>query len=311
MILLSILVPICAVVGLGFISARSGFIRPELISAMSQFVMKIALPAFLLQALASKNLQDIWNPQYFLGYAGGSLLLFALSFLICKYAFKANLTESSVLSMGGSMSNTGFIGTAILTLLIGSHAAVYLSLTLIIENLLIVTLMMLIAERGTQQQAQSQSKILQQTLKRICQNPVILSIVAGMGCVIFNIQLPALLSKILVLLGQTASPLALFVIGGSLVAMQLSSIGVLSWVLTGLKVIVMPLVVFAVLYMLDADSEMLFVGTLLAALPMPIAFGIFGQHYGLQDKALPPLVLSTLFGFVVVALILTQAPHYL
>jgi predicted permease len=49
--------------------------------------------------------------------------------------------------MGASMSNTGFMGTAILTMLIGSHAAIYISLTLIIENLLIVALMLILAKR--------------------------------------------------------------------------------------------------------------------------------------------------------------------
>jgi hypothetical protein len=44
---------------------------------------------------------------------------------------------------------------------------------------------------------------------------------------------------------------------------------------------------------------------------MPIAFGIFAQHYGVQEKALPPLVLSTLIGFIVVAVILTQSGYYL
>ena len=54
--------------------------------------------------------------------------------------------------MGASMSNTGFMGTAILTMLMGSHAAIYISLTLIIENLLIVALMLILAEAGLHQQ---------------------------------------------------------------------------------------------------------------------------------------------------------------
>jgi len=99
--LFTILFPICAVVFLGYIAARTQFITPSLIMAMSQFVMKISLPAFLLQALASKHLSDIWSPQYFIAYAGGSLLLYGVVFFCCRYFFKASLTESGVLAMGG------------------------------------------------------------------------------------------------------------------------------------------------------------------------------------------------------------------
>ncbi len=309
--LLTILFPICAVVFLGYIAARTQFITPSLITVMSQFVMKISLPAFLLQALASKHLNDIWSPQYFIAYAGGSLLLYGVVFFCCRYFFKASLTESGVLAMGGSMSNTGFIGTAILTLLIGSHSAIYLSLTLIVENLLIVTLMLILAERGLQAPGTAGKSILTGTLLRILKNPVILSIMLGILCILLDIQLPELLSSTLKMLGQTASPLALFVIGGSLIGMNLRSLTSFSWFLTVIKVIVMPLLIFSLLWAFDVSREMLFIGTLLAALPMPIAFGIFAQHYGVQDKALPPLVLSTLMGFIVVAVILTQSGYYL
>src|SRR5690606_3070678 len=122
------------------------------------------------------------------------------------------------------------------------------------------------------------------------QNPVILAILIGISCVLLQLKLPEFLVQVLEMLGKTASPLALFVIGGSLVGMKLSTVNVQSAVLVALKVIVMPLLIFSLLWLMNVSREMMFVGTLLAALPMPIAFGIFAQHYGLGEKALAPLV---------------------
>jgi hypothetical protein len=34
---------------------------------------------------------------------------------------------------------------------------------------------------------------------------------------------------------------------------------------------------------------------------MPIVFGIMGQHYGLSDKALSALMLSTILGFMLLS----------
>ena len=104
------------------------------------------------------------------------------------------------------------------------------------------------------------------------------------------------------MLGKTASPVALFVIGGSLVGMSLKAIDLQSIILVLLKLVLMPLTIFILLSVLpDVTQEMRYAGTLLAALPMPIIFGIFGQNYGLSDKALSALMLSTLLGFMLIS----------
>lgn len=295
---LTVILPICLLLLLGFICVKFEFILPEHITGLSQFVFKISLPAFLLQALASKRFDEIWHPSYFIAYGGGSLIIFALAFFLYRKYFQCRLTESGVLAMGASMSNTGFIGTAILTMLIGQHAAIYLSLTLIIENLLIVALTLVIAEVGMQQH-QVTSQLLKQTLHNVIKNPVILSIVLGMLCVVLNIHLPFYVVQVLEMLGKTASPIALFVIGASLVGMSLKSLNMQSVILVGFKIVLMPLTIFVLFSILpNVSQEMLYAGTLLAALPMPIVLGILGQNYGLSDKALTALMLSTIFGFI-------------
>ena len=298
---LNVILPICILLLLGFICVRFEFILQEHIKGLSQFVFKISLPAFLLQALASKRFDEIWNPSYFIAYGGGSLLVFVLAFWVYYKYFHCRLTESGVLSMGASMSNTGFIGTAILTMLIGQHAAIYLSLTLIIENLLIVALTLIIAEAG-EHQHRTIPQLLKQTLNNVIKNPVILSILFGVICIILNIHLPAYVVQALEMLGKTASPIALFVIGGSLVGMSLKAVNVQSVMLVGFKILLMPLIIFVLLSILpNVSQEMRYAGTLLAALPMPIVFGILGQNYGLNDKALTALMLSTILGFVVLS----------
>ena len=132
------------------------------------------------------------------------------AFLLYRYYFNSSLTHASVLAMGASMSNTGFIGTAILTLLIGSQSAIYLSLTLIVENLIIVALMLILAERGLQSSAKSGGQVYAETVQRLLKNPVILSILLGMLCVFMNFKLPQAIAQVLEMLGKTASPLAFY-----------------------------------------------------------------------------------------------------
>ncbi|WP_151793123.1 AEC family transporter [Acinetobacter nosocomialis] len=293
-----VILPILILLLMGYCSVLIKLVTPEQIKALSAFVIKIALPAFLIQSLTNKNLQDIWHPAYFIAYGGGSLILFFLAFIIYRKYFKNSLTHSAVISMGASMSNTGFMGTAILTMLMGSHAAIYISLTLIIENLLIVALMLILAEAGLHQQ-QRLLPLLKKTFINLIKNPVIIAILVGMSCILLGIHLPSKLGQALELLGRTASPLALFAIGGSLVGIGITAVNLQSVLLAGFNVILMPVVIFGLFLLLpNVSQEMLYAGTLIAALPMPIAFGIFGQAYGLNERALTPLMISTIIGFI-------------
>ena len=168
-----------------------------------------------------------------------------------------------------------------------------------------MTLALIIAEAGIHRH-RATSQLLKQTLYNVIKNPVILSIVFGMLCVILNIQLPSSIVQVLEMLGKTASPIALFVIGGSLVGMSLKAVDLQSMTLVLIKIVLMPLTIFLLFSLLpNVSQEMLYAGTLLAALPMPIALGILGQNYGLGDKALSALMLSTILGFMLVSGLIT------
>lgn len=299
---LSVLLPIFILLFLGYFSVKINLIHKEQISALSAFVIKISLPALLLVALASKDLHEIWYPSYFFVYAGISFLLYLTVFLVFYYFFKHRFSHAAVFAMGGAMSNTGFIGTAILTLLMGNQATIYISLTLIVENVIIVTMVLALAEAGLQQQ-QNIGLLLRQTLLKLLKNPVILSVLVGLSCAFFQIHLPTQLNQALDLLGKTASPIALFVIGGGLVGLSIQKIDMESVFLVFAKMVIMPLAVFAGLSLMpNVSQEMLYAGTIIAALPMPAAFIIFSQAYHVEDqKTLTPLMISTFLGFAIIS----------
>ncbi len=294
----SVILPIIFLLLFGYASVRFKLIDKSQISALSAVVIKVSLPALLFHVLASKDFHEIWHPSYFIVYATVSVFIFALTFCITYKFFKNSFSHSAVLAMGSSMSNTGFIGTAILTLLMGNQATVYISLTLIVENVIVITLLLALAEAGLQKQKQF-SILIKQTLLKLIKNPVIISVILGLICAATGIHLPKALDQALEMLGRTASPLALFVIGGGLVGLSIQSVSVQSFILVFLKVLLMPALVFMGLSLMpNTTQDMIYAGTMIAALPMASAFGIFGQYYGLNEKALTPLMMSTFLGFI-------------
>ena len=296
----AVVIPIFLLLFLGYLTVKINLLNKVQIDSVGAFVIKIALPALLLHALASKNLKDIWFPSYFLVYAGMTFVLFCLTFWIASKFFKNTQPHSTILSMGACMSNTGLIGTAVLTLLMGNHATTYISLVVIIESMLLIPAVLVIAEMGLQKQTDLRS-IVKNTAQTLFKNPLFISVILGITCATLHIQLPRYLDQILAMLGQAASPLALFAIGGSLVGLGIRSINLQSVWLVISNNILMPLGVFLGLSVVGVSQEMLYAGTIIAAMPMPTLFGILGQGYGMREEVLTPLMLSTVVGFMVVS----------
>ncbi|OTG62291.1 transporter [Acinetobacter sp. ANC 3903] len=301
----AVIVPIFFLLAFGCLSVKLQLLTKEQVNAVGAFVIKIALPALFFQSLAAKDLHEIWYPEYFFVYSGVTFILYVTAFFIVSHYFKNNHSQSSVLSLGAAMSNTGLIGTAVLTLLMGQKAMTYTSLVVIIESVLLIPVVLILAELGTSQKA-NLAQIIKGTLLTLLKNPLFMGVMLGIACAVFQIHIPKLLDQVLALLGQTASPLALFSIGGGMVGLTLKYVNMQSFYLVISSNLLMPLLMFLGLsYLTDVSQEMVYAGTLIAALPMPTIFGILGQAYGLNEKTLTPLLMSTIFGFIVVSILIT------
>lgn len=302
---LAVVVPIFFLLALGYLSVKLSLLSKDQVGTIGSFVIKIALPALFLQSLAAKKLDEIWFAEYFFVYASITFALYACAYGIVFKYFKYNRSETAVFSLGAAMSNTGLIGTAVLTLIMGQKAMMYTSLVVIIESVLLIPMVLVLAEVGNQAKARIDI-ILKNTFLMLFKNPLFMGVILGIGCSVFQIKLPHYLDEVLLLLGQTASPLALFAIGGGIVGMTLKYVNLPSFYIVISSNIVMPLLVFLGLtYLTSVSQEMVYAGTIIAALPMPTIFAMLGQVYGLNERALTPLLMSTILGFVVVSGLIT------
>lgn len=300
-VIFSVILPIFLLLFCGYTSVKLNLMTKEQISALGAFVIKIALPALLLHALSAKDVSELWYPSFLMVYAAVTTLLFSITFYLSRQIFKNKLSHSAILSLGSSMSNTGLIGAAVLTLLMGNQSTLYISLIVILESMLLIPTVLILAEVGLLKQSNILA-ILKSTLITLIKTPLFLAVVFGLIFAMFQIQIPEQLDQVLALIGQTASPLALFVIGGGMVGLSIRYITPQSIYLVVSKNIVMPILVFIGLSTFtNVSKEMLYAGTLIAALPMPSLFGILGQIYGLNEKAFTPLMMSTIVGFIVVS----------
>lgn len=298
---LSVIIPIFLLLFSGYASVKLNLLSKEQVSIVGTFVIRVALPALFLQALSSKDLGAIWQPELFYSYIVVTAFVFAIALGILVKHFKNNLSDAAILSIGASMSNTGLLGTAILSLLIGHIALAFTSLIVIIESVFLVPAALFIAGL----QAQNQQAVLN-TLKNnfinLCKNPLFIGVVIGILCAVFQVKLPHYIDQVFLMIGQTASPLALFVIGGSVAGLTLKYVNQQSLYIVLSSNFIFPILMYLTLrFIAQAPMDIVYVGTLIAALPTPALFGMLGQAYGLNDRAITPLLMSTVIGFIVTA----------
>lgn len=299
----TIIGPIFLLLALGYLSVKLNLLSKLQIAAVGAFVIKVALPALLLQSLSAKDLHEIWFPEYFAVYGGATFLLYIAAFFILSHYFKNTKSETAVLSLGASMSNTGLIGAAVLTLLMGQKAMTYISLVVIIESVFLIPAVLVLAELNMKKSGNvNLFAIIKNTVLTLVKNPIFMGVVFGIIFAAFKIKIPHQLDQVLLMLGQTASPLALFAIGGGIVGLSLKYVNLQSVYLVISSNLIFPLLVFLGLtYLTDVSQEMIYTGTIIASLPMPTIFAMLGQAYGLSEKTLTPLLMSTIVGFVVMS----------
>ena len=80
--ILAITGPIYLTIALGFATTRLGLFSKSDLRVLGKFVINLALPALLFNALAQRSLGEILNGRYLLVYAAGSLLALGLSFCL-------------------------------------------------------------------------------------------------------------------------------------------------------------------------------------------------------------------------------------
>lgn len=301
--MLSITAPIFILIGLGFFSARIGLVNREQARGMGAFVIHFALPALVFKALAERSLGEVLNGPYLVAYALASLALFGFGLLLAWRWRGQNLSQSAILAMGMSVSNSGFIGYPIAVMVIGPTAGLAMALGMLVENLLMVPLALALAEAG-QQQGRGLT-VLRETARRLLRNPLIIAIVLGLAMSLSGLHLPLVPARVVEMLAAASAPVALFVIGATLYGMKIGGMAAdLAQTAIG-KLILHPLLVFAALSLVpDIDPLLMVAGLLFASAPMMSVFPILGQRFGLEERCAASLVGCTVLAFFSVSAVL-------
>lgn len=289
--------PFFALIGLGWAAGRLRFFPPEATAWLTKFVFYFALSAMLFRFSATLSLGELFDAPFVLAYLSGSGVVWALGMAVAR-ARHLPLAEAAMEAHTGMTGNTGFLGVPMLVVLLGPAAVGPVLMVLAIDLIVfssLVTLLVTGARHGRISGAMFAALAL-----GLVKNPMIVSMLAGLGWAGFHLPTPAPLMEFVTILGAAATPGALFAIGASLAARSAERIRPAVW-LSFAKLVLHPLAV--ALAALAFGVEPFAAGVMVAAAALPVAGNVYilAAHYGVAPHRVSAAILiSTAFSILTV-----------
>jgi predicted permease len=295
--------PIFAVVALGLLATRVGWVASSTHDALGAFAFYFALPALVFRLIASLPLDRSLNAAFYGGYLASGALVFVLVVAVSRLLDRQSLAAAGARATTAAVSNLGFLGPPLMLAFFGESGAGPLAMAILAEVMVLLSVggVMMSVASGAGSGVGVGALVLRGTVL----HPVVAAIVLGAAFAATGAPLPAPVDRFLAFLGGSAGPTALFALGGALAVQRIDrSTAFAASGMAAAKLIVYPLVAWCMLArLLHLDLFWVHAGVLTASLPSAGSNYVMAQRYAADaDRVSAAIVLSTVVSVLTVPL---------
>jgi len=301
---LNAVIPIFALILIGYLAAKKKILSHEATHHLNLYVVWLALPALLFQAMATTPWQELYQPGFIAASMGSMLLVFLVYLLWQKKT--TPLADRSVNSLSAAYSNTGYMGLPLCTLVFGPEGLIPAIISMILTACVLFAMAIVFIEFGVQSSPKF-SETLRKTALSLAKNPLIAAPVLGGLMAASPVSMPAPLLEFTRLLGASASPCALVTIGLFLAQtpnkdLQTGTVTVLT-----LKLLLLPaFTALLVFYVFDMPPVYRQAAILLAALPTGTGPFMLATLYKRNSQLVSQSIfLSTVISVLTISLLIS------
>lgn len=300
--------PFFALIALGYGAAKTAIFSKDATVHLTKFVFYFALSAMLFKFSSNLSLREILEWDFMAAYLIGSMVLYVMTLLIAKLrgtSFDISVIEAQCSVIG----NMGWMGLAMIPILLGKQAISYVIMVLIIDLIVfgpLVTILLVAHREG-----QIRLKVFQTIGMGLIKNPLVLSISTGLLWAAFEIPVPELLNRFMTILGGASTPGALFAIGASMAFAAKGQISIPVY-LSANKLIMHPLLV-GIASLLVFQIDPFASAVMIACAAMPVAGNVYmiATHYGLPSERISiAILISTTVSIVTISLIISLVTQF-
>lgn len=300
---LSIALPVFGLILIGWFMGRGRHLGQDATGSLNLFVVYLALPAVMFQAMAHIRPADLTNVGLSASFALGILIPGAIALMLARL-LKARLSEAAMQALAATFCNTGYMGIPLCHMAFGDASLVPSVVTMVITACPQFAVAIALIEMD--RPGQSAGAIARRVGRALVRNPLLISPVAGLAVSLAGVTLPVVAERFLTILGAAATPCALVATGMMVAETTESFRPFLVGRLVTLKLFVQPAIAWFAAYRLF-DLPPAWAGTVLimSALPTGASAFILAKLYGREIAATSGTVLvSTVISFVTLSVLL-------
>jgi hypothetical protein len=298
--ILSVTLPFFALVLAGWLAARSRLLPDSAVPGLNAYVLYFALPCMLFRFGLGTPVLDLLNPWVLLVYVVVALLIVHVTVAV-SLNDRVGLKDGAFGALVAAFPNTGFMGVPLLVALLGDEAAGPVICTILAD--LFVTSSLCIALSQLQGAGEHGARIAAaRALRGALSNPLPWAIALGALGSAVSLQLPGPAERIVGMLADSASPVALFTIGAVLWRssqhIDHRTPWADIWPVSAIKLLLHPLLVLlgaVAARQLGAplSAFQITVLTLAAALPSASNVSLLTERYGADSGRIARIIMTT------------------
>lgn len=305
---LNLALPYFGLIFIGFACGKLKNLPEAGLSWMNFFLLYVSLPALFFRIMSKTPFEELNNLPFVIATTAATATAFFLSALTSRLIGGLSVREATMAGLSGGYGNIGYMGPGLALAVLGAKAAVPTALIFCFDSIFLFSIVpLLMALTG------GERRPLLPTIgivtREIAFHPLIVAAYCGALAAALHIHLPVAIDGTLQFLQSAAAPVALFALG---VTVALRPLGRVPWEIPGLiaiKLVVHPLIVFALMMLFGPFTpEWAATAVLMASLPPALNVFVIARQY---DIWVEPASVAVLVGTFVSVVTLTSVMYLL
>jgi malonate transporter and related proteins len=301
--IINVVLPVFAIIASGWFCGRIGLLGYGASQALNGFTYFAALPALFFGAMASAPLAETFNLPFILDYLGALIILALLTWAIAGRLFPAPANEKrgdqlGLQNMAANFSNTGYMGIPLLLTAFGETGKLPAVISTVINGAIVMPFYIAVVEY-TRSDAAHRVQVFADAGLGVVKSPLVISAVLGILWSAIGLPVPVFLAKYCEILGSAAPPAALFAMGLFMVGKSFKGNRAEIALLTGLKLVVHPLLAFGMLMLIPLEPVWADSLLVLCALPTGSLVFVLSNLYGVYTQRSTGVIIASTFISVV------------
>ncbi|MGI3185453.1 AEC family transporter [Nioella aestuarii] len=292
--LLNGVLPVFGIGAVGYVLGLRGTFDFNMAMALNKFVMFVAMPALGFQLLAHAPLAE-FDQAMLAGYFVTEVLMYTAGFLIARLVFKTDVMEAALLGLAIALTNHILFVLPIAITLFGEDAVTPIVAIISMDGMLIFSGSLILMDVLATKDAS-----LGHTIGKVVRNPPLVAMTLGLAIGVMGVSVPVGIDVFMDFLGGAASPVLLFALGIILSQKASGSRPMLPVAITGVKLVVHPLLAWAIFAgVLHLSPEVRNPAMMVAAAPCGVMAFMLALNYGVRVDAIARAILYSSIGSLV------------